>query len=433
MTYSYLGSVPLLVIFNVGITCIKYKEGYITVAGGDMIPTPCSVWDHKSREWLLRLCFCFSVGWALEIVTHLEELTFWLFLLNQGPSQRHWFHSWEFRMWYVGSAIAVVGMPVTTLLARGDLTSTLGWILLTGSLASTCTTICFFYVLARFPHFIQQVKGEGAEPTVVVRLITFYQLNQIRVVFRFIYTIPLLIVAADGIQPPFPIVENPFALDVLLMLGGIGCFVSSAITVFVFFPRSISQESGYGVREKPPLNGVTTPSMSALPPHQYDHFQTPSKSGFDMAGYESSVGVRHTHSRSLARPRSVCSCSMESGHNYISTSYETGSENSHVRSQSILSYTVTKTRSVPSRNTMSRSAAPRANSSPYSIERRHSDGANFDGYSNPIHTTRVIGVVPTPEQYLQVPQLHHVTNSTSPIDLLDEDNNQSRHSIRSSS
>ena len=86
-------------------------------------------------------------------------------------------------------------MPVTTLLARGDLTSvcsaritnshyandavfqTLAWILLTGSLASTCTTICFFYVLARFPHFIQQVKGEGAEPTVVVRLITFYQLN----------------------------------------------------------------------------------------------------------------------------------------------------------------------------------------------------------------------------------------------------------------
>ena len=26
-SYSYLGSVPLLVIFNVGITCIKYKEG----------------------------------------------------------------------------------------------------------------------------------------------------------------------------------------------------------------------------------------------------------------------------------------------------------------------------------------------------------------------------------------------------------------------
>ena len=209
-------------------------------------------------------------------------------------------------------------------------------------------------------------------------------------------------------------------LDLLLILGGIGCFVSSAITVFVrpfvvlisqqtdispkvFFPRSIAQESGYGVREKPPLDGVTTPSMSALPPpHQYDHHKT------DMAGYESSVGIGHTHSRSLARPRSVCSCSMESGHNYISTSYETGSENSHVRSQSIVSYTVTKTRSVPSRNKMSRSVAPRTNSSSYSIVRRHSDGANFDVYSNPIHATRVIGAVPTPEQYLQGPQLQHV-------------------------
>ena len=57
--------------------------GYVTQAGGEsellvlirsssltvqtVIPTPCSVWDSKSREWLLRLCFCFSVGWALEM------------------------------------------------------------------------------------------------------------------------------------------------------------------------------------------------------------------------------------------------------------------------------------------------------------------------------------------------------------------------------
>ena len=30
------------------------------------------------------------------------ELTFWLFLLHQGPHKRNWFQSWEFRAWYLG-------------------------------------------------------------------------------------------------------------------------------------------------------------------------------------------------------------------------------------------------------------------------------------------------------------------------------------------
>jgi len=177
MTYTYLATVPLLVVFSVGMARIKYIEGFVTVFGAQPIPTPWELWDEASRKWLLPLYFCLSVGWAFEIVTHLEELTFWLFLLHQGPSQRQWFRSWEFRMWYIGSAMAVVGMPLTTLLARRDLSTTLAWILLVGSSASSCTTICFFYVLARFPQFIDHVKAERADPSVVVRLATFYQLN----------------------------------------------------------------------------------------------------------------------------------------------------------------------------------------------------------------------------------------------------------------
>jgi hypothetical protein len=32
--------------------------------------------------------------------------------------------------------------------------------------------------------------------------------------------------------------------DILLMMGGIGCFISSAITMLVFFPRSMTMEAG---------------------------------------------------------------------------------------------------------------------------------------------------------------------------------------------
>ena len=75
----------------------------------------------------------------------------------------------------------------------------------------------FLYVLWKFPKFLKHVKAEGADPTVVVRLTTFYQLNVCfilkytsigwtnrhkqlaRVVFRFLFTVPLLIVAVDGL------------------------------------------------------------------------------------------------------------------------------------------------------------------------------------------------------------------------------------------
>jgi len=105
--------------------------------------------------------------------------------------------------------------------------------------------VAFLYVLFRFPGIMQYVKEGGAEPDVVVRLATFYHLNWIRVTFRFFFTIPLLILAIDALNGPYPIIGNPFALDFLLMIGGIGCFISSAITLLIFFPRSITRESGY--------------------------------------------------------------------------------------------------------------------------------------------------------------------------------------------
>ncbi|PPQ81175.1 hypothetical protein CVT24_009475 [Panaeolus cyanescens] len=214
-----------------------------------------------------------AIAWSLEIVTHLEELAFWLFLLHQGPGKRDWFHSWEFRTWYLGSIVAILGMPLTTLITRREIERVQAWIFLSGSSAGTFTTIFFLYVLARFPGFIRYVKDGGAEPDVVVRLATFYHLNRIRVLFRFLFTIPLLIIAVDGLKGPYPIVGDPFALDFLLMMGGLGCFISSAITLLIFFPRSITRESGYKAKIISPQNSAKVPTLTSPLPDYYVHNQ----------------------------------------------------------------------------------------------------------------------------------------------------------------
>ncbi|KAJ3912278.1 hypothetical protein F5877DRAFT_26255, partial [Lentinula edodes] len=266
MTYSYLATVPLLMVYSLTMTVLSYQQGAL-LSSFALPPTntyvvlaiPFSSWTHTARKRLLPLFFVLASAWALELVTHLEELTFWLFLLHQGPHKRDWFKSWEFRVWYLGSVIAILGMPLTVIIKRANLDLCFAWIFLAGSAAGLATTLCFMYVLVRFPGFIRRVKFEGAEPEVVVRLTIFYQLNITRMIFRFMFHFPLLILALDAVQGPHDIIakqyvfKNPFLprLDpsyLLVMLGGIGCFVSSAITLFIFFPRSITREIGYRVK-----------------------------------------------------------------------------------------------------------------------------------------------------------------------------------------
>lgn len=175
---------------------------------------------------------------------------------------RLWFDSWEFRVWLLGTVVAGLGMPLTTLIARRQLDTCQAWIFLVGSSASTATTLLFLYVLARFPEFICRVKADGGEPNIVLRLVMFYQLNFGRVLFRFLFTIPLFVLAVDGVQGSHPINQDPFWSDFLIVLGGIGCFVSSFMTLLIFFPRSLTQELGYTTALIPSFI-VDKPQMTA--------------------------------------------------------------------------------------------------------------------------------------------------------------------------
>ncbi|TFY77324.1 hypothetical protein EWM64_g6689, partial [Hericium alpestre] len=239
------------------------KEGWIVLPGGEVFPKPVQFWHVSHRHTLLSLFFVFSIGWALELVTHFEELAFWLFVLDQGPTKREWFSSWEYRMWYLGCVAAILGMPITTLAARHDLNTIDAWIFLVGSLGSTTTNVAFLYVLFRFPSFLKHVKAESAQPDVVVRLTTFYELNLLRVLLRFIAGISLLILAADGIRGRHDINRSLFWSDLLLVLAAVGQFVSSAITLLIFFPRSFAAESGY--HNKAPSTDMRSISTFPLP------------------------------------------------------------------------------------------------------------------------------------------------------------------------
>ncbi|KAH9174452.1 hypothetical protein EDB89DRAFT_2149509 [Lactarius sanguifluus] len=278
MTYSYLGSTPLFILFSIGMTTLKFKEGGFFRIGDSVLPKPPDLWPKNEQHVLLALFFVFSVAWALEQVTHFEELAFWLFLLDQGPEKRDWFTSWEYRVWSISCAAAILGMPLTTMIARHNILTIDAWIFLVGTLSSSTTNVIFIYVLVRFPVFLRHVKAEGAAPEVVVRLATFYELNLIRIVFRFLASTPLLILAVDGIRGAHRVNRSLFWSDILLMISAIGQVISSLITVMIFFPRSVTKENGYHPRmasnaapiESQP-DAFLSPELAQAPVHYSPH------------------------------------------------------------------------------------------------------------------------------------------------------------------
>jgi len=210
------------------------------------------MWPISDQAWLRPLYILFSVTWGLELVTHLEELMFWLFLIHQGPERRDWFASAEFKSWAIGSCIAMAGMPVTAVLTRADPLRAEAYLFLVGGAASTVVTLFFFIVLAKFPSFLRRVKREGAAGQVVLRLVKFHELNILRVIFRIFMTIPLVLLGVDGIMTKHIINDSALWTDILAFFAAVGLVISSTLTLLIFFPRSLAEDSGWRPRTSEP-------------------------------------------------------------------------------------------------------------------------------------------------------------------------------------
>ncbi|KAH7883364.1 hypothetical protein F5I97DRAFT_232388 [Phlebopus sp. FC_14] len=242
MTYSYLTSVPLIIVYAVGFAVLKYQYGFMFIPGKGIIPTPYELWSASSKSAVLPLYLCFSLAWGLEMVTHLEELCFWLFLVNANSAHQDWFRSVYFKVWAVGSMAAMIYMPLATIFTREDPYKCEAYSFLAGGIGSLALTIWFLPVLWAFPSFIENMKNSNVDINTLVRLTKFHELNCIRVVFRFLFTIPFVILGVDGVRPHQHINDKMFPTDLLAIIAGIGVVVSSGITLVIFFPRSIEGE-----------------------------------------------------------------------------------------------------------------------------------------------------------------------------------------------
>ncbi|KIY46156.1 hypothetical protein FISHEDRAFT_48082 [Fistulina hepatica ATCC 64428] len=242
MTYTYLTSVPLTVTYAIGFTIIKYREGYMDIPGYGIQPTPYTLWPEASRRAITPLMLMFSIAWSFEMITHLEELCFWLFLVNADTAGQDWFKSLYFKIWAIGSSIAVIYMPIVTGLTSHDVPKCQAYTFLAGSLGSLVLTIWFTPILWTFNSFINRLKRDGVDDATIIRLTKFHELNSIRIIFRYMMTVPLLILGSDGLTTHMYVNSSSILTDLFFILAALGCVISSGITLVIFFPRSTDTE-----------------------------------------------------------------------------------------------------------------------------------------------------------------------------------------------
>jgi hypothetical protein len=205
-------------------------------------------------------------------------------------------------------------------------------------------------------------------------------------------------------------VGNLFALDFLLMAGSIGSFISSAITLFVFFPRDIAEESGYKIHEKILEASVGTYTYS-IPAHLRHNQRAPKA----VTGYNDSRPISLSHSR-----YSYC---VESGPIDLFPSWDAESNTDHTTPQSTQSRIMPKRRSMPLRESAIQAEdAIFAQRRP--VPRRHSDGSTQRGKGRNIIPLNPLFATAPERRFSQVDR--YLVNFTSPIDLPDDDYSDDR-------
>jgi len=120
MTYTYLLAQPMIATYSVGNAVIKYKEGFIFSSKHGVLPKPYTEWTETHQNSMFPLLMILSGCFSLEMIIHLEELCFWVFLMNATVSSQNWFRSIYFLTWSCGSVIALVLVPTVSVVFRND-------------------------------------------------------------------------------------------------------------------------------------------------------------------------------------------------------------------------------------------------------------------------------------------------------------------------
>ncbi|KAI7957066.1 hypothetical protein MJO28_004161 [Puccinia striiformis f. sp. tritici] len=114
---------------------------------------------------------------------------------------------------------------------------------------NTSVTCGFFWVFSKFPRWLKDLKQRGAPSELIIRLHGFGTLNQIRMIFRLIFTLPLLALSMDGLMAQPVLNKRVWVIDLIVMTSTVAFAAQGIMTLLIFLPRNLSKECGFSQDE----------------------------------------------------------------------------------------------------------------------------------------------------------------------------------------
>ncbi|KAH9469969.1 hypothetical protein Pst134EA_007240 [Puccinia striiformis f. sp. tritici] len=214
-------------------------------------PVPYTSWPPGHVRLFVILLPCLKItmiyylkalGWSGEGIVHLEELAFWVFLIHLKENSPPWFKSTFFKAFILLSLASTGTMISIVSILKADVMLTEGVLMTVATGYNTLMTCGFFWVFSKFPAWLMELKKRGAPAELTVRLHAFGTLNEIRMVFRLLFTAPLLALSADGLMSE-PFLNNQvWIVDLIVMTSLVAFAAQGVITLLIFLPRNFSKE-----------------------------------------------------------------------------------------------------------------------------------------------------------------------------------------------
>ncbi|GAA5989556.1 hypothetical protein JCM11641_004596 [Rhodosporidiobolus odoratus] len=242
MLVGYITSFPAHIAQCFWLAYIKYKVGFLPMnltgasAEYNGFPVPYYFWPEKHKNMIRPIEVC-----------HQEEVFYWLFLLHLKPTSPGWFRSYGFK----ATIVSAVAFPVlftslqvyfayyytSTNVATSQVYMTEGVITFAMSTVIILQNATFsFWINPRFPQFLRQLEEKGATPDLLRRFATFDMLNRLRVVARWLFGVPLFILAVDSLFGSNKLNMIPWLVDVFIFVSYPGLLCGSILTLVIFLP-----------------------------------------------------------------------------------------------------------------------------------------------------------------------------------------------------
>ncbi|KAG0003868.1 hypothetical protein BGZ79_010940 [Entomortierella chlamydospora] len=249
VTLLLLIAIPLHLSYDIGLSTIKYYEGFIiNPENNETLSKPYYLWSQPHQDLASVLDYTLACAMALFASIFFLLQSFYHYI-SKSVTKSSFMSSLEFRINIICSVILIAAFPLVQYLARNDHNKREAAPQMAFSLVTCSIGVLGIRSNFRFKSLLKVALMTMTESSqdVAEKLEHFKDMNMILTISMFGTGIPLVIASVDGLTPNPVIAANKFASDFLVMNVNFFEFIIWVTVVLIFYPRRTVVGSTFGV------------------------------------------------------------------------------------------------------------------------------------------------------------------------------------------